>query len=122
MWSRPHTLALAVTCYAVGYAMCAGSKNVATVVAGQLIYTIGNSGITFRESRPEIVRCCLTDLALRDLIYSQQSNHCGHHLVAVAGIRCWSDQLAIRDQCFRRGLYHKRDQRLQPRWLEMGCE
>jgi hypothetical protein len=50
MWSRPHTLALAVTLYAVGYAMCAGAQNVTTFVAGQLIYTLGNSGITFRES------------------------------------------------------------------------
>jgi hypothetical protein len=36
--------------YAVGYAMCAGAQNVTTFVAGQLIYTLGNSGITFRES------------------------------------------------------------------------
>jgi len=50
MWSRPHTLLLAVTLYAVGYAMCAGAQNVTTFVAGQLIYTLGNSGITFRQS------------------------------------------------------------------------
>jgi Na+/melibiose symporter-like transporter len=49
MWSRPHTLALAVTLYAVGYAMCAGAQNITTVVAGQVIYTLGNSGITFRQ-------------------------------------------------------------------------
>jgi len=49
MWSRPHTLLLAVTLYAVGYAMCAGAQNVTTFVAGQLIYTLGNSGITFRK-------------------------------------------------------------------------
>jgi predicted MFS family arabinose efflux permease len=50
MWSRPHTLLLAVTLYAVGYAMCAGAQNVTTFVAGQLIYTLGNSGITFRKT------------------------------------------------------------------------
>lgn len=50
MWSRPHTLALAVTLYTVGYAMCAGAKNIHTVVAGQVIYTLGNSGITFSAS------------------------------------------------------------------------
>jgi hypothetical protein len=50
VWSRPHTLALAVAFYAVGYAMCAGARNVSTVVAGQLIYTVGNSGITFRKT------------------------------------------------------------------------
>jgi hypothetical protein len=47
MWSRPHTLALAMALYAIGYTMCAGAKNVTTVVAGQVIYTLGNSGITF---------------------------------------------------------------------------
>ena len=48
MWSRPHTLLLAVALYAVGYAMCAGASNITTFVAGQVIYTLGNSGITFR--------------------------------------------------------------------------
>jgi hypothetical protein len=50
MWSRPHSLLVSVTLYTVGYAMCAGAQNVTTFVAGQLIYTLGNSGITFRES------------------------------------------------------------------------
>ncbi|TYJ57394.1 hypothetical protein B9479_001934 [Cryptococcus floricola] len=50
VWSRPHALIVAVTCYVVGYAMCAGAQNVSTVVAGQLIYTFGNSGITFLNS------------------------------------------------------------------------
>jgi MFS family permease len=48
VWSRPHALALSVALYALGYAMCAGAKNVATVVAGQFVYTLGNTGITFR--------------------------------------------------------------------------
>jgi hypothetical protein len=48
-WPRPHALALAVMFYAVGYAMCAGAENVSTVVAGQVIYTLGNTGITFCE-------------------------------------------------------------------------
>lgn len=29
--------------------MCAGAQNVNTVVAGQVIYTFGNTGITFSE-------------------------------------------------------------------------
>lgn len=49
IWSRPHALTLAVAFYAVGYAMCAGAQNVQTVVAGQVVYTLGNTGITFRE-------------------------------------------------------------------------
>jgi hypothetical protein len=47
MWSQPHTLALTVALYAIGYTMCARAKNMTTVVAGQVIYTLGNSGITF---------------------------------------------------------------------------
>lgn len=47
VWSRPHALTLSVILYAVGYAMVAGSKNITTVVAGQVVYTLGNTGITF---------------------------------------------------------------------------
>ncbi|OCF35087.1 siderophore-iron transporter Str3 [Kwoniella heveanensis BCC8398] len=50
IWSRPHTLTLCVALYAVGYAMCAGAKNIQTVVAGQVIYNVGNTGITFMNS------------------------------------------------------------------------
>ncbi len=45
-------MGLSVVLYAVGYAMCAGAKNVETVVAGQFVYTLGNTGITFSEHRP----------------------------------------------------------------------
>jgi len=50
IWSRPHALTLAVVLYAVGYAMCAGAQNVETLVAGQVVYTLGNTGITFLNS------------------------------------------------------------------------
>ncbi|WVQ72881.1 hypothetical protein IAR50_002442 [Cryptococcus sp. DSM 104548] len=50
VWSRPHVLVVSVAFYVVGYAMCAGAQNVSTVVAGQLIYTFGNTGITFLNS------------------------------------------------------------------------
>ncbi|WRT67511.1 uncharacterized protein IL334_004483 [Kwoniella shivajii] len=50
VWSRPHALTLSVICYSVGYAMCAGATNVTTVVAGQVVYTLGNTGITFLNS------------------------------------------------------------------------
>jgi predicted MFS family arabinose efflux permease len=56
IWSRPHALTLAVVLYAVGYAMCAGAQNVETLVAGQVVYTLGNTGITFRRSRLSAVR------------------------------------------------------------------
>ncbi|KAI5476529.1 hypothetical protein MNV49_007539 [Pseudohyphozyma bogoriensis] len=50
LWSRPHALAISIGLYAIGYAMCAGAHNVQTVVAGQVFYTIGNTGITFLNS------------------------------------------------------------------------
>lgn len=30
--------------------MCAGARNIQTVVAGQVFYTLGNAGISFRKS------------------------------------------------------------------------
>lgn len=50
LWSRPHALLLAIACYAIGYAMCAGAHNIQTVVAGQVFYTLGNAGISFLNS------------------------------------------------------------------------
>lgn len=49
VWGRPQTYCFVIACFSIGYAMCAGAKNVDTVVAGQLIYTIGNAGVTFCE-------------------------------------------------------------------------
>lgn len=34
--------------------MCAGAKNVSTVVAGQFVYTLGNTGITFSAHKVDI--------------------------------------------------------------------
>ncbi|KAK1925985.1 hypothetical protein DB88DRAFT_480303 [Papiliotrema laurentii] len=50
IWSRPHTLALSVLLYAVGFAMVAGCNNVSTAVGGMFISTLGNTGITFMNS------------------------------------------------------------------------
>lgn len=116
MWSRPHTLALAVTLYAVGYAMCAGAQDVTTFVAGQLIYTLGNSGITFRKS--VIVLMVVSAEAGN----SQQSYHCRHHFSAMAGFRQWRHQPTLCRQRLRRWVYHQWCKRLQCGWMAMGCE
>ena len=48
--TRPLVVACSVGFFAVGFAMVAGSKTVDTVVAGEVIYTIGNTGISFSET------------------------------------------------------------------------
>jgi MFS family permease len=45
-FSRPIALASGVVFYAIGYAMTAGAGNIQTVAAGQVIYTLGNTGIS----------------------------------------------------------------------------
>lgn len=119
MWSRPHALLLAVGLYAVGYAMCAGSKNITTFVAGQVIYTLGNSGITFRESSISEV------FVLATLAYkynSQQFEYRRHHVPAVASIRQRRYQSTLRRQRICWWFHHTGHQRLQCRWMAMGCE
>lgn len=44
--SRPFALSLAVCFYTLGFILVASSKTVGAVVAGQVIYTLGTSGIT----------------------------------------------------------------------------
>lgn len=44
--SRPFALSLAVFFYTLGFIVVASSRNVEAVVAGQVIYTLGTSGIT----------------------------------------------------------------------------
>ncbi|KAL1412987.1 hypothetical protein Q8F55_000736 [Vanrija albida] len=43
--SRPAALALALALYTLGYALTAGARTVAAVVAGQALYTLGTAGI-----------------------------------------------------------------------------
>ncbi|GAA5919492.1 hypothetical protein JCM6882_008652 [Rhodosporidiobolus microsporus] len=50
--SRPWAYLVAVIFYCVGFAIVAGSKSVNAVAAGELIYTIGNTGIDLVTARP----------------------------------------------------------------------
>ncbi|KAG5641857.1 hypothetical protein DXG03_004097 [Asterophora parasitica] len=43
--SRPMALLISLTLYVIGYAITAGAPNIKAVVAGQAIYTLGQSGI-----------------------------------------------------------------------------
>ena len=57
VWGRPQTYTVVVAAFSIGYAMTAGAQNISTVVAGQLIYTFGNAGITFCEcASAEVLR------------------------------------------------------------------
>lgn len=50
VFSRPIAMALSVFFYAIGYAMTAGANGIQTVAAGQVIYTLGNTGISMSKS------------------------------------------------------------------------
>lgn len=110
IWSRPHALAISILFYAVGYAMCAGAKNVATVVAGQFVYTIGNTGITFCKTiRPE-----------ESVDDSELDPYCRHYLPPVASVRKRRSQPPLRRECVCRWLHLGWDLCLQRRRLAMG--
>lgn len=50
LFSRPWALALSVFFYTIGYIVVAASKNVGDVAGGEVIYTIGNTGLDFITS------------------------------------------------------------------------
>ena len=126
VWGRPQTYTVVVAAFSIGYAMTAGAQNISTVVAGQLIYTFGNAGITICECAS--TECCDKTLcfpflpAIQALTSSEQSNHRRHHLLTMASLRQRCDQLAVRRQRVRRIIHHGRDQWLQLERLEMGRE
>lgn len=43
--SRPVAYTFAVLCYTIGFAVVAASKNVRDVAGGQVLYTLGNTGM-----------------------------------------------------------------------------
>lgn len=55
-------LALSVVFYFVGYAVVAGAKNVETVAGGMVIYTLGNTGISFMNGGSHNERRILLEL------------------------------------------------------------
>lgn len=50
LFSRPLALTGGLVFYVVGYAIVSGSHNVQTVAAGQVIYTLGTSGMSFMQT------------------------------------------------------------------------
>lgn len=50
--SRPTAFVVSLAFYCVGFILIAASSNVGTVVGGQLLETVGGSGITFSELGP----------------------------------------------------------------------
>ncbi|WWC59437.1 uncharacterized protein I303_101993 [Kwoniella dejecticola CBS 10117] len=65
IFSRPWALALSVFFYALGYILVASSKNVGAVVGGEVIYTLGNTGINFVQS---ILLADITSLQWRGFV------------------------------------------------------
>ena len=59
-------LSLSVIFYFVGYAVVAGAKNVETVAGGMVIYTLGNTGISFMNS---LLVADITSLQWRGAIF-----------------------------------------------------
>lgn len=90
LFSRPWALALSVLFYTIGYIVVAASKNVADVAGGEVIYTIGNTGLDF------ITSILLVSL-FPTLIISYPANLWlgRHHLLAMARFGHWSLFLAF---------------------------
>ncbi|KIR69855.1 hypothetical protein I310_06420 [Cryptococcus deuterogattii CA1014] len=65
LFSRPWALALSVLFYTIGYIVVAASKNVGDVAGGEVIYTIGNTGLDFITS---ILLADITSLQCRGLV------------------------------------------------------
>ncbi|WVQ89262.1 hypothetical protein IAS59_003015 [Cryptococcus gattii] len=65
LFSRPWALALSVFFYTIGYIVVAASKNVGDVAGGEVIYTIGNTGLDFITS---ILLADITSLQWRGLV------------------------------------------------------
>jgi hypothetical protein len=52
LWSRPGALSFSVFFFTIGVIMIAAAQNITTVCVGLVVYTLGNSGISFRMSPP----------------------------------------------------------------------
>jgi len=50
MTSRPSALAIGLFFFTVGYIVVAASQSVEDLAGGQVLYTIGNTGLNFGES------------------------------------------------------------------------
>jgi hypothetical protein len=61
LWSRPGALSFSVFFFTIGVIMIAAAQNITTVCVGLVVYTLGNSGISFRMS-PSLLCCfAITD-------------------------------------------------------------
>ena len=50
MWSRPGALTFSVVFFTLGVILIASAQNITTVCVGLVVYTLGNSGVSFRKS------------------------------------------------------------------------
>jgi predicted MFS family arabinose efflux permease len=56
LWSRPGALTFSVALFTVGVILVAAAQNITTVCVGLVIYTLGNSGVSFRMSPCSLTR------------------------------------------------------------------
>ncbi|KAH8879809.1 MFS general substrate transporter [Thozetella sp. PMI_491] len=68
--SRPYTYLVALVCYAVGYVIAAASKSVSAYVVGEVIVSIGSSGLDLVN---DIIVADLTPLEWRGFVSSMLS-------------------------------------------------
>ncbi|KAJ7073237.1 major facilitator superfamily domain-containing protein [Mycena belliarum] len=68
--SRPAAMTLSVIFYCIGYIVVAASKTIGAVAGGQVIYTIGNSGISFING---LILADITSLQWRGFIQGLNS-------------------------------------------------
>jgi len=79
MTSRPSALAIGLFFFTVGYIVVAASQSVEDLAGGQVLYTIGNTGLNFGESSQPL------DTLL--MLVSQIRHYCRFNKLAVAGVR-----------------------------------
>jgi hypothetical protein len=58
MTSRPTALAIGLLFFTVGYIVVAASQSVENLAGGQVLYTIGNTGLNFGRSFRNSVPIC----------------------------------------------------------------
>ncbi|WVQ96555.1 hypothetical protein IAU59_003660 [Kwoniella sp. CBS 9459] len=91
IWSRPHTLTLCVVLYAVGYAMCAGAKNIQTVVAGQWRAFVDGA-----VNLPYVVNAFVAGYIVEDInAYSQNGWRWGYGMFCILLPVAMSPALAV---------------------------
>jgi MFS family permease len=75
MTSRPTALASGLFFFTIGYIVVAASQSVKDLAGGEVLYTVGNTGMSFGELRICSIRCISqTDRLAKSLIVADITN------------------------------------------------